>query len=81
MADGTAPEKTSFANAWIRRAVTEPDKLFGSGDIKVSPYGGGGDGFLYDGVEVLMVRVIRLVVAIVERHVCVSQVSKVANHR
>src|SRR5258708_38773256 len=43
MADGTAPEKTSFANAWIRRAVTEPDELFGSGDIRVLPYGGGVD--------------------------------------
>jgi hypothetical protein len=69
MADGTAPEKTSFANAWIRRAVTEPDKLFGSGDIKDSPYGGGGDGFLYNGVQVLMVKAIRLVVAIGEKHI------------
>ena len=52
--------------------MTEPDKLFGSEDIKVSPYGGGGDG-LY-GVQVLIVKAISLVVTIGERE-GISQVS------
>ena len=46
MAEGTAPEKTSFANAWIRCAVADSDKRLVSEDGHVSPYGGGGEGFL-----------------------------------
>lgn len=46
--EGTAPEKTSFAKAWIRCAVADSDRVFASGDVRASPYGGGGDGFVYD---------------------------------
>ncbi len=55
MAEGTAPEKTSFAKAWIRCAVADSDRdrVFASGDVRASPYGGGGDGFVWDAERVL----------------------------